>query len=90
MRISIITAGLLLALAAMPAAAQQASGTGERTTASASQRSVPSAMARTISDGPADVLNGFVLKEIAQCRPLSSTERRSCCERLLHPNACGE
>lgn len=42
------------------------------------------------SDGPASALNGFVLKEVAQCRPLPSSERRACCERLLHPSACVE
>lgn len=41
-------------------------------------------------DGPADVLNGFVMKEVAQCRALPPYERRQCCERLLHPNACVE
>lgn len=42
------------------------------------------------TDGTADVLNGFVLKEIEQCRPLPPLERRQCCEKLLHPNACTE
>lgn len=41
-------------------------------------------------DGPANVLNGFVMKELQQCRALLPHERRPCCERLLHPNACGE
>jgi len=41
-------------------------------------------------DGPADVLNGFVMKEVAQCRKLLPHERRECCEKLLHPNACVE
>lgn len=41
-------------------------------------------------DGPAAVLNGFVMKEVAQCRPLPAYERRQCCEKLLHPNACLE
>lgn len=41
-------------------------------------------------DGPAAVLNGFVMKEVAQCRPLPPYERRECCEKLLHPNACVE
>ncbi|MGE0659468.1 MAG: hypothetical protein AB7F36_05900 [Reyranellaceae bacterium] len=44
--------------------------------------------ASTRGDGPAWVLNGFVLKEQAQCRQPDPQERRACCERLLHPNAC--
>jgi len=52
----------------------------------------PSAPSRSAvgGDGPADVLNGFVMKEVAQCRPLPAYERRACCEKLLHPNACVE
>lgn len=51
---------------------------------------VPSRITAAAGDGPAAVLNGFVLKEVAQCRPLPADERRACCERLLHPNACVE
>lgn len=50
----------------------------------------PAALATGGGDGPAAVLNGFVLREIAQCRPLPSFERRACCERLLPAAACVE
>lgn len=50
----------------------------------------PAVFATGGGDGPAAVLNGFVLREIAQCRPLPSFERRACCERLLPPAACVE
>lgn len=60
-------------------------------TSSASPRPAPAPSRRAAGgDGPADVLNGFVMKEVAQCRPLPAYERRECCERLLHPNACVE
>ncbi|MDF3075588.1 MAG: hypothetical protein K0S54_3255 [Alphaproteobacteria bacterium] len=42
-------------------------------------------------DGPANALNKFVLKEMTQCRTLAAApERRACCEKVLHPNACAE
>ena len=41
-------------------------------------------------DGPANALNKFVLKEMTQCRTLPAYERRACCEKVLHPNACVE
>ena len=56
----------------------------------AAARPAPASAATTrrSGDGPAWVLNGFVLKEAAQCRQEDGSARRDCCERLLHPNAC--
>lgn len=69
---------------AAPALAQMATG-GEAKPAATRPVAQP---ASTRGDGPAWVLNGFVLKEQAQCRQPDAQERRACCERLLHPNAC--
>ena len=70
---------------AVPALAQKATG-GDVKPAATTRPAVSPASTR--GDGPAWVLNGFVLKEQAQCRQPDPQERRACCERLLHPNAC--
>ena len=86
-----ILAVALPALAALclagsaPALAQKATGGEAKPAATARPVAQP---VSTRGDGPAWVLNGFVLKERDQCRQPDAQERRACCERLLHPNAC--
>ncbi len=87
---AILAAGLTMALAlclggAAPALAQKAGSDEVKPVAAARPAARP---VSTRGDGPAWVLNGFVLKEREQCRQPDPQERRACCEKLLHPNAC--
>jgi hypothetical protein len=89
-----LTMALIAALWSSFAVAQAAPAATPSATTAAPPRTVarpmppPSRAAPLSGDGPANALNSFVMKEITQCRTLPAYERRACCEKVLHPNAC--